>query len=392
MPRRVACLVAILLTACTPEAHEITVAMGTVGADPAAETGWNAEDDLARDARAFFFAQADLYLAGASPAEGGPLADMLRAMGRDDLVTPAADSEPGIPCPQRWVEPVELVSRAVGGARAVIVESEKHAPEQIAFVQEVASRLASDGFDTYADDGLSLGPGGASNPSVPLVTEGSVTRDPGYGRLLREMKMRGLELIDPGIWWTSARELASLSADEQRARRHLALAQQVNRRVFSRSPTARAIVHAERGGDARLLEKELRRLSGLEPVVITFVRCTETDEAPAFLPDHGEGPPPGAGADIIIAIPRPPMVEGRQASAKDSAEAVVPLPPAFAPETQPVLVEARRKGDPVLAVPEDRLMLLPGDKLPLLLPPGDYRIEAWTKDGPLSEPVSQRVG
>lgn len=391
MPGRAACLFAIVLSACVPATQEVTVGIETVGVDPAAATGWNVEDDLARDARAFFFAQAELYLSGASPREGGPLADMLRAMGRDDLVDPSPDHEPQIACPQRWVDPVELVARSVTGARAVILESEKHAPEQIAFVQQVATRLAGDGFDTYADDGLSFGPGGTSDTAAPLLTEGSVTRDPGYGRLLRDMKKQGMDLIDPGVWWTSPRELAALSAEEQRARRHLALAQQVNRRVLSRSPTARAIIHAERGDEAKLLEKELRRLSGFEPVVVTFVRCSETLEAPAFLPQHGEGENPVKGGDIVIAVPRPPMLEGRQVSARDSGERPVAVPLKFTSHDKLVLVEARRPEDPVLAVPEDRLLLIPGERLPLLLMPGSYRIEAWTKDGPLSEPVSQRV-
>jgi hypothetical protein len=56
-----------------------------------------------------------------------------------------------------------------------------------------------------------------------------------------------------------------------------------------------------------------------------------------------------------------------------------------------VLVEARRDGDPALAIPEDRLMLFPGDRLPLLLPPGDYRIEAWTRDGPLADAFALEV-
>jgi hypothetical protein len=93
----------------------------------------------------------------------------------------------------------------------------------------------------------------------------------------------------------------------------------------------------------------------------------------------------------VIAIPRPPLVEGRQGSAKDSGEAPVTVPVVFQPQQDPVLVEARRAGDPALAVPEDRLLLFPGDRLPLLLPPGHYRIEAWTKNGPISEPVSQVV-
>jgi hypothetical protein len=390
MAGRLASLLAILLTACVPATQEVTVGVETVGVDPAAATGWNVEDDLARDARAFFFTQAELYLAGASPAEGGPLADMLRAMGRDDLVDPATIPEPEMACPQRWVDPVELVSQAAKGARAVILETDRFAPEQLAFTQRVAARLAQDGFDTYADDSLSFGPGGSSDAVAPLVTEGSVARDPAYGRLLREMKGRGMTLIDPGIWWTSPRELAALSAEEQRARRQLALAQQVNRRVLSRSPTARAILMAERGGETKILGTELRRLSGFEPVTVAFVRCSEADEAPAFLPEHGEGARP-AGADIVIAIPRPPLVEGRQGSAKDSGEAPVTVPVVFQPQQDPVLVEARRAGDPALAVPEDRLLLFPGDRLPLLLPPGHYRIEAWTKNGPISEPVSQVV-
>jgi len=36
-------------------------------------------------------------------------------------------------------------------------------------------------------------------------------------------------------------------------------------------------------------------------------------------------------------------------------------------------------------------MLLPGDQLPLILPPGDYRIEAWTRAGPVSAPVAVSV-
>lgn len=316
---------------------------------------------------------------------------MLRAMGRHDLVDPSPDHEPQIACPQRWVDPVELVARAATGARAVILESERHAPEQIAFVQQVASRLVMDGFDTYADDGLSFGPGGTSDTSAPLLTEGAVTRDPRYGRLLRDMKTQGMELIDPGIWWSSARELAELSAEEQRAPASGAGPAGQPAGVVALAD-GQAILHAEHGGEAKLLEKELRRLSGFEPVIVTFVRCSDADEAPVFLPDLGEGERPGSGADIVIAIPRPPMAQGRQVSARDSGETHVTVPLAFASKDQPVLVEARRAGDPALAVPEDRLLLLPGDRLPLLLPPGHYRIEGWTKNGPLSEPVSQVVG
>ncbi|MEX1252505.1 MAG: hypothetical protein WEA77_15105 [Hyphomonas sp.] len=60
----------------------------------------------------------------------------------------------------------------------------------------------------------------------------------------------------------------------------------------------------------------------------------------------------------------------------------MPVPAGFLEAARPLPVEARRTRDPDLAVPEDRVMLFAGVALALVLPDGDYRIEAWTKDGP----------
>jgi hypothetical protein len=39
-------------------------------------------------------------------------------------------------------------------------------------------------------------------------------------------------------------------------------------------------------------------------------------------------------------------------------------------------------------IPVERLMLYPGETLPLLLPEGEWVLTAWTEDGPLGEPVT----
>ncbi|MDP3457739.1 MAG: hypothetical protein Q8S09_00565, partial [Hyphomonas sp.] len=178
MPRRTVCFTAMLLAACSPPDAEprLMAATELSVAAPGTERDGPAEADLAGDARAFFFGQADLYLAGASPTAATQLADVLRAMGRDDLVDPGLAPETVHACPRQWVEPIEMIARAAASSRIVIIESERNAAAQTAFLKDLVTRLAQDGFTAFADDGLTLGPGGAAHPDVLLVSEGLVTR------------------------------------------------------------------------------------------------------------------------------------------------------------------------------------------------------------------------
>lgn len=363
-------------------------------AQSAPDRDWPVEADLAGEARAFFFGQTDLYLAGASPASNGKLGDVLRAMGRDDLIDTAPGADPVNGCPQQWVAPIDMIARATSGRQIVIVETDRYTASQMAFLTDLVTRLAADGFSAYADEGLTLGPGGAAHPDVLLVSEGLVTRDPGHGRLIREVKRGGLKLVDAGVWWTSSSELSSLSPAEQSARRQAALATQINRRIFANDPRARAIIHVERSADPAAtisLKDNVAAQTGHTPLVIALTVCARTDADPAFVPGLGEGATQGTSADMVFAIPRAAITDGRQLSGRSEGETSVTVPPALLSPDLPVLIEARRTGDPDLAVPEDRLMLLPGDALPLILPPGEYRLEAWTRIGPVAHPVMVQV-
>jgi hypothetical protein len=396
MLRRAACLTFTLLTACAaetpgipaPAAHEPTLASVVL------PEGGHAHSGPGDEARAFFFAQTELYLAGADPAQNEPLADVLRAMGRGDLAQAAGGEEPGIACPQLWVDPVEMVSQNVQDAHIVIIETQRSAPEQIAFVGDIFGRLAGDGFTAYADDSLTLDPAGADHPGIPLVTEGQVTRDPGHGRLLRAAKSSGMTLVDAGIWWRGAADLAALTLGELAARRQLALADQLSRKVFWANPSARAVVHIESTQDpsgTAAFRDVLKRLTGFDPLVIGLTSCIETDERPAYLPALGDEAGSAARADLVFAVPQETLKGGRMVSGRARADTLVDLPDTFLNRDRPILVEARRLDEPDLAVPEDRLLLLPGDRLPLILPPGAYRIEAWTREGPLGGPVRVTV-
>ena len=52
------------------------------------------------------------------------------------------------------------------------------------------------------------------------------------------------------------------------------------------------------------------------------------------------------------------------------------------------IVEARLADEPDEAVPVDRLLVRPGETLPMLLAPGRYRVESWTRERGWSAPVT----
>jgi hypothetical protein len=51
------------------------------------------------------------------------------------------------------------------------------------------------------------------------------------------------------------------------------------------------------------------------------------------------------------------------------------------------IIETRFASEGDDAVPVDRLLRGPGEELPLLLPPGALRVEAWSRDSGWSKPV-----
>lgn len=396
MRRQFASLTAFVLAACSAEPADLRVMMTSAPetastiARAMPETAAQPEPDPAEEARGFFFMQAGLLLGGAKPEDDPQLAEVLRAMGRADLAPPPAEPQALAACPDTETSPLDLLSQAATGRQVVVIETRQTAPELTAFAEDAVTRLAAEGFSAYADEGLTLGPGGAAHPEVLLVTEGRVVRDAAQGRLLRAVKRNHFTLVDAGVWWTGVADLAGLEAGELATRQRSELAAQIARRIFVKDPEARVIVHVEQvetEAERAAFLSDLASPKGQPPLVITFERCDSaaqtTDVAPVQSPDLPATPP----NELTIPVPAAAWLEGRQTSGPGANEVAVTLPADLIPASLPVLIEARRMGDPALAVPEDRLMLFPGDALPLILRPGDYRIEAWTQNGPLSAPV-----
>lgn len=388
---------ALCLTACEPGGRAAMtpayLSSATFEADRGAD--WQSDDDIAAHARAFLFAQVDLYLAGVNPAEGTPMAEMLAMLGREDLIDRPEGRGDAPFCVRPWVDPLAYVVSEAAGRQVVILVESSSQPRHRAFFADIVEALAAKGFEVYATDALSNGPGRSTYPGIPLITEGVLARDPIYGRMLRRVKALGLRIIDGDGWWTTPSELARLSPEELAHRRLTAQADRLAADVFAGDAGARVVLHISRNpGIPALsqLETALTELTGLAPLTVSMTDCFPPDGSRALLPDLGDDPVPGVDADISIGDPMAAFDQGRPVWRRSIGDRDIDVPAVFRGADGPAILEVRREGETALAVPEDRVLLLPGDDLPLLLPPGRYRIEGWTKDGPLAEPVLVAVG
>lgn len=355
-------------------------------------SAWYDETDIARDARAFLFAQADLYVAGASAEAGGPMAEMLALMGREDLIgRPQRRAEPPR-CAAPARDPLDHVRQAAAGKRAVILIEDGNQPRHRAFLLPLVPALAADGFTVYAADALSAGPGRAAFPGVPLITEGVLARDPVYGRLLRQVKASGFEIIEGEGGWTPPSDLFRLTPEGLAARRADMLASRLAGEVFDRPGAPRVIVHLSRNpGQEALarLEERIEAATGKAPLSVQMTDCHPPEAPRAPLP---AGPGEEGLSDIRIGEPVAAFRQGRPTWRRQLGDREVAVPEGFLGHAEPVILEVRREGETSLAVPEDRLLLLPGENLPLMLPPGRYRLEGWTRSGAIAVAVAVSVG
>src|SRR5690606_19671314 len=85
--------------------------------------------------------------------------------------------------------------------------------------------------------------------------------------------------------------------------------------------------------------------------------------------------------DLYAGHPRLTFLSGRPAWRREIDDKPVPVPFAFLSSDERVIVEARPVGASLSEVPTDRLILFPGERLPMLLPPGRYRIDGFTPAG-----------
>ncbi|HVY90514.1 MAG TPA: hypothetical protein VG942_16730, partial [Hyphomonadaceae bacterium] len=177
--------------------------------------------------------------------------------------------------------------------------------------------------------------------------------------------------------------------------------------ALSKDPKLKMVVHS---GAAHAWESPLpdasskgawmaarfKLLSGIDPLTISQIECVSTNGKEVLaahrLKEDGTIDPDNH-TDLIIGHPPTLFTDGRPAWRRNAGDLAVPAPSTLLPVTEPTILEARREADGLGVMPVDRLLLYPGDRLPLLLPPGRYRVDAFNAAGRVNnESVIVSVG
>ena len=228
---------------------------------------------------------------------------------------------------------------------------------------------------------------------------GFYTIEPTFVGLLREAEAAGFEIFgyEPRI---EASE--DLDREERFALRESGQAANIQAQIDAAPEDARFIIYAgwshiaeqpvsAPGGTGRWMAARFKKNTGIDPLTIDLTACVYESKDPQNLRGR-----------IVLAADGTPLVFGRDPHAFD-AQIRLPIPPRNHPVTagfyrqtlgqavivpeklrpadEPVLVQARKL--PMLdgEVAHDRVLLHPGEHLPLYLPPGEYELQAHRGDG-----------
>ncbi|TRO92660.1 hypothetical protein FKB34_12595 [Glycocaulis profundi] len=136
---------------------------------------------------------------------------------------------------------------------------------------------------------------------------------------------------------------------------------------------------------ARLWDK-----TGIEPLSIDQTRCASPD-GEVRLYSNLDGGMENGGIDFYVAHPEVTFTEGRPDWRRETGDVDVPVPDGLTHPGLATVIEARAPDAPLDTLAIERLLLYPGETLPLLLPPGEWRLDAFTVDGRHGEAVTVQV-
>lgn len=334
--------------------------------------------------------------------DGAIAIQMLPAVGREDLVS-RFGSRPGQPCPSLPGDPMALLSDAARDAQIVIVSEAHDSPLHRHVIGRLGLALAEK-FDWFAAETFSQEAVLDRKPGRISTTLGGYSDEPIFGRELRSLDAAGYHFVAYEIL---PHQRAPEGADtaEQVIAREEAQAENLIAGVLDDHPDARILVHV---GYSHALEApvnnfereiewfaaRLKRKTGIDPLTISQTHCSIADATASNALDalrlaDGTAAVESVGAiDHFLAHPPLRFENGRPAWRRTIGDVEVPVPDIFQSERDRVIVEARAPDDPADEVPVDRLLLYPGESLPLLLPKGRWRLTAWTERGAPATPVT----
>ena len=402
-------IIAVVLVACTPEQNTTQTPIEKKLNQSVEASTTEARSELEKyiqNQRKRNFQFTDTYSADTPENNRGPVAQFMTLMGREDLVAPALSDQNLAACGESLGDPIEIIRERAAKTSIVILNEAHDAPLNRQFISDVLSALKQDGFGIYAAETFTFNyndfPGTKGDAPTPWLSDGVYSQEPIFGRTVRHAKKLGYELVQYEQDYETQNSPEDAGRYESWTVREIAQATTLMSTIFTDRPDAKTIIHvgyghiAERpreidGKPAKSMALYLRERTGIDALTISQTSCGSL-EGTTIAEALADGSANALGTDLMVGHPPLTFTKNRPDWRRALGDIDTAVPPEFLSHTEPVVIEARRSGETALSVPEDSLYLLPGETdIPLLLPPGTYRVEAFTKTGKVGAPVTLTV-
>lgn len=315
------------------------------------------------------------------------------AYGREDLIHDVVARYVSQPCISEEPFDPEKIREAIKAHQVAIINETHHSPDDRQRILDMASIFAEEGFTYYAAETFQDDVATGGNKTG--LDAGFYSTEPFHGRLLRELARLGFEFVP-----FEARLKDRVDGD-RRILREQVQAQNIIDRILKENPEAKVLIHVGWGHAFEIPEDEygmawmaqrLKEKSGIDPLTISQTFCRAAgDEAVLIRSDSEGGEDKLYATDLAIGSARWSFADGRPTWHRRLGFQPVPVPIALRDDDLPVIVEAMPEGADELTVPDDRLLIAPGESHVLMLPEGTYELFSFTQAGQMRGPVRIEV-
>jgi len=330
--------------------------------------------------------------------EGQLFVQKLPMVGREDIQTALEDrlmiagtcssvDEQNVTVMERIVELADKTS-------IVIVNEAHDFPWHREFVAEIATLLRTEGYEYFAAEDFSSTINDHPDEAFARLDSGFYSAEPVYGSLIRVVKKLDYILV-PYEYKPSRDSRADETTAEKVTRREEGQAINLVARIFEKNMDARVLIYVGYSHAAEVpipsfnhtmmswMAARLKEKTGIDPLTIDQVYC-QSNADNIQLAQPTDRMPSGA-FDLTVAFPAVTFNRGRPEWRLAAGAKLVDLPAELRTFTERAIVEARFADEPNEAVPVDRLLLAPGEDVPLLLPPGQFRVTVFFEGGNYEE-------
>jgi hypothetical protein len=338
------------------------------------------------------FAQVD---APSGKVPSGMYRQFLSMLGREDMFAnktdPTFPRRPPVCTPETEGgaarDAVEAVVARAQGQRLVIINEAHDEPLSRAFIMDVMLALHRTGVSILAAETF-FRKIEAQGPRYPKLSDGFYSMEPAYGEIIRRARIKNMLFIP---YETEVYGPDGAPVSEQIAVREAGQTRNLMERLIKPYPNARAFIFVGHshvfeapdvidGRETVWMAARLKRESGIDPLTIDVTKYLSPIERPVLCASASR---PGASApltDLAVGLPALTLRDGRPAWRQARGQKPIAVPKSLRAKERWTIIEARHAFEPDEAVPVDRLLLGPGEKLPLLLPTGEFRIDAWSRE------------